>query len=148
MIDLHRHSDFLREDGIEIETYVDGAGPVFVILPSYGRDGGADYDDITARLVNAGWKVLRPQPRGIAGSKGPMSGLTLHDLADDVARVIRRLGTGFAVVLGHAFGHMLACVLTTDHPELVKAVILASAQGSHVAREIANAPFVAGHRDD
>ena len=144
MADPHRNSEFIRENGVEIETYVDGAGPAFVILPSYGRDGGADYDDITSRLVKADWKVLRPQPRGIAGSKGPMTGLTLHALAADVALVIRRLGQGPAVVLGHAFGHMLACVVTTDHPDLVKAVILASAQGSHILEDIATAPFVAG----
>lgn len=59
-------SAMLREDGVAIEAYVDGDGPAFVILPSYGRDGGTDYDDITARLVGAGWHVLRPQPDKLA----------------------------------------------------------------------------------
>lgn len=35
-------------------------------LATYGRDGGTDYDDITARLVGAGWHVLRPQPDKLA----------------------------------------------------------------------------------
>ena len=96
----------VRRATVEIETYVDGDGPALIILPSYGRDGGEDYDDITARAARDGWKVLRPQQRGIAGSTGPMSGVTLHDLADDVAAVIRALGGGVrAVLLGHAFGH-------------------------------------------
>jgi hypothetical protein len=83
-----RKSEFSKNGGVEIETYIDGEGPAFVILPSYGRDGGDDYDAITARVVNAGWRVLRPQPRGgVAGSKGPMTGLTMHDLANDVAFV-------------------------------------------------------------
>jgi pimeloyl-ACP methyl ester carboxylesterase len=47
-------------------------------------------------------------------------------------------------VLGHAFGHMLASVLTTDHPDMVKAVIFGSAQGANVPEDIATAPFVAG----
>ena len=144
MPDSSPHSEFVREGEVQIETYVDGAGPAFVILPSYGRGGGEDFDDITARLVEAGWKVLRPQPRGIAGSKGPMTGLTMHDLADDVALVIRQLGEGRAVVLGHAFGHMVASVLATDHPDLVKAVVFATAQGSHVPEDIATSPFKAG----
>jgi hypothetical protein len=63
-----------------IETYVDGSGTDtgvdVVVLPSYGRD-------------EAGYRVLRPQPRGTAGSTGPMSGVTIDDLADDVARQIR-----------------------------------------------------------
>jgi pimeloyl-ACP methyl ester carboxylesterase len=110
--------------------YIDGEGPAFVILPSYGRDSGEDYDDIAARVAEAGWKVVRPQPRGVAGSKGPMTGLTLHDLANDVALAIRSSSKGPVVLLGHAFGNLLARMVTTDHPALVKAVILAAAQAS------------------
>jgi len=55
-----------------LETYADGGnGPDVVILPSYGRDGGADFDPLTAALAGAGCRVLRPQPRGIAKSAGP-----------------------------------------------------------------------------
>ena len=134
----------MRRNGVEIETWVDGDGPSFVILPSYGRDGGDDFDDLTARLVQAGWKVLRPQPRGVARSKGTMSGLTMHDLADDVAMCIGALGDGRAVILGHAFGNVLARVVTTDHPDLVAAVVLAAAEASKVPEDIGRMPFVAG----
>ena len=143
MTDRRRRSETVRGIGVEIESYVDGEGPAFVILPSYGRDGGGDYDDIAARLASAGWEVLRPQPRGIAGSKGPMSGLTLHDLADDVATCIRQIGDGPVVMLGHAFGNVLARVVTTDHPDLVRAVVLAAAEGSKVPEDVGRTPFVA-----
>ena len=139
-----RKGAIVRRGSVEVETYLDGAGPALVILPSYGRDGGEDYDDITGQLVQAGWKVLRPQPRGVAGSKGPMTGVTLHDLADDVASVIREIGGGRAVLLGHAFGHALSRMVATDHPELVEAVILAASQASKVPEDIARAPFIAG----
>ena len=144
MTDRPRRSEIVRENGVEIETYVDGDGPAFVILPSYGRDGGEDYDDITARLVAAGWKVLRPQPRGVARSRGPMTGLTLHDLANDVAMCIRALGNASVVMLGHAFGNVLARVVTTDHPHLVSAAILAAAEGSTVPEDVGGTPFIAG----
>ena len=124
-----RTSETVRRGGVEIETYVDGNGSTLVILPSYGRDSGEDYDDITARTARAGWQVLRTQPRGVAGSRGPMSGVTLHHLADDVAAVIRTLAGGRAVLLGHAFGHALARMVATDHPDLVTAVILAALIG-------------------
>ena len=139
-----RNSHICRWRDVAIETYVDGEGPGFVILPSYGRDGGTDYDDITGRLVAEGWKVLRPQPRGVAGSTGPMSGLTLHDLADDVARSVRALSEPPVVMLGHAFGNVLARVVTTDHPDLVRAVVLAAAEGSQVPPDIRQTPFIAG----
>ncbi len=50
-----------------IVTLVDGVGPALVVLPSYGRDGGLDYDDFAARAAAQGWRVLRPQPRGALG---------------------------------------------------------------------------------
>jgi pimeloyl-ACP methyl ester carboxylesterase len=127
-----------------IETYVDGDGPDVVILPSYGRDGGDDFDPFTAALVDAGYRVLRPQPRGVGRSAGSMSGVTLADLGDDVAQVIGKLGDGPAVVLGHAFGNFIARTVATDHPELVSAVILAAASGTKVAADIDAAPFRAG----
>ena len=144
MSGAERQSATTRRDGVAIETYVDGEGPPFVILPSYGRDGGEDFDDLTRHLVDDGWQVLRPQPRGIAGSTGPMEGQSLHDLATDIATVIRELADAPAVILGHAFGNQLARVLVTDHPGVGTAVILAAAGSSGASKEVNDSPFVAG----
>jgi pimeloyl-ACP methyl ester carboxylesterase len=73
-----------------------------------------------------------------------MTGLTMHDLANDVALSIRSLGDSPVVLLGHAFGNLLARMVTTDHPDMVKAVILAAAQGSAVPEDIGKTPFIAG----
>jgi pimeloyl-ACP methyl ester carboxylesterase len=142
---MTRHSEMIDRDRVSIETYLDGAGgPPVVILPSYGRDGGADFDDFTASLVGAGHQVLRPQPRGIGRSTGPMVNVTLDALADDVAGVIDRLADEPPVVLGHAFGNFVARGLATNHPEKVAAVILAAASGRTVDPEVNSAPFRAG----
>jgi pimeloyl-ACP methyl ester carboxylesterase len=53
----------------------------------------------------AGFTLLRPQPRGIAESRGNMTGVTFHELAADIAWVIRELGGDNAIVLGHAGLH-------------------------------------------
>ena len=139
-----RRSEIVSRNGVTVETYVDGDGPPFVILPSYGRDGGEDYDNLTARLVEAGWRVLRPQPRGVAGSLGPMEHQSMHDLADDVALCLQALCQEPVVLLGHAFGNVLARVLTTDRPELVRAVVLAAAEASEVPADVGKLPFIAG----
>ena len=76
-----------------IVTLVNGVGPAMVVLPSYGRDGGADYDDFATRAALDGWRVMRPQPRGVLGSVGPMEGVSFRDLADDVAGVIGALAS-------------------------------------------------------
>ena len=109
-----------------------GSGPVIVILPSLGR-GAADYDQVAAYLAADGYRVLRPQPRGIGGSTGPLGGLTLHDYAGDVAAVVTQAAPGTkVVVVGHAFGNFVARMLATDHPELVRAVVLAAASAGKV----------------
>ena len=56
-------------DDIRIEVIAEGRGPLIVMLPSRGR-GAEDFDDVANELVKAGFRVLRPQPRGAALSLG------------------------------------------------------------------------------
>lgn len=130
---------------VEIETLVQGAGPALVMLPSLGRDGYEDFDAVAEAVAAGGHTVLRPQPRGIGGSGGPLEGVSLHDMADDVAEVIRVLGGGRAVILGHAFGHFVARMTAVDHPGLVRGVVLAAAAARQYAPEIAATPRIAGN---
>lgn len=111
---------------VQIEVLDEGAGPLIVLLPSLGR-GAEDFDLIAQRLAAAGFRVLRPQPRGIGASRGPMSGINLHDYANDVAAAIDHAGAGPAFVVGHAFGNRVARLLATVRPELVRAVALVAA---------------------
>jgi pimeloyl-ACP methyl ester carboxylesterase len=114
-------------DDVRIEVLSEGSGPLIVMLPSRGR-GAEDFDDVAGELVKAGFRVLRPQPRGAALSRGPMQNLTLHDLARDVAAVIRNAGDGGpAIIVGHAFGSWVARMTAIDHPELVRGVVMAAA---------------------
>ncbi len=53
----------------------------------------------------------------------------MHDLASDVAAVIRAFGGGLAIVVGHALGNGVARVVATDYPGLVKQVVLLAAGG-------------------
>ena len=108
-----------------IEVLEQGRGPTVVLLSSLGR-GANDYDKIAALLVEQGFRVLRPQPRGIGRSVGPMEGLTLHDYAADIAAVIEHEASGPAIVVGHTFGNWVARTLASDRPNLVRAVVLAA----------------------
>ena len=110
----------------QIEVLSQGDGPLVVLLPSLGR-GAEDFDAIAARVAAAGFRVLRPQPRGIGQSKGPMSGIDLHDYANDVGAVIEHAVNGPAFVVGHAFGNRVARLLATIRPDLVRAVSLVAA---------------------
>ena len=119
-------STLIRRGDVQIEVLSQGAGPRIVLLPSLGR-GAEDFDAIAARVAAARFCVLRPQPRGIGQSKGPLTGIDLHDYANDVAAVIEHAANGPAFVVGHAFGNRVARLLATIRPDLVRAVSLVAA---------------------
>jgi hypothetical protein len=60
---MTRRSETIAAGASSIETYVDGQGPAVVIIPSHGQDGGKDFDLVSDALVDAGYRVLRPQSR-------------------------------------------------------------------------------------
>ncbi len=111
---------------VSIEVLAQGSGPLIVMIPSLGRPA-EDFDDLSRRLANAGYCALRPQPRGIGKSRGPMEGITLHDYARDMAAVVEGNGGGPAVMAGHAFGNFVARATAADFPRRVKAVVLLGA---------------------
>jgi pimeloyl-ACP methyl ester carboxylesterase len=104
----------------------EGEGPAVLLLPSLGR-GAEDFDAVAPRLAAAGFRVLRPEPRGIGGSAGPMEGLTLYDLAEDAAAVLAAEEAGPAILAGHAFGNWVARALSAARPALVRGVALLAA---------------------
>lgn len=118
---LRRHE--ITGDGVTIEVLDQGRGTPVVLLPSLGR-GAEDFDPLVSLLAQDGLRVLRPQPRGIGSSSGPLDGLTMLDLAGDIALVIEQLRIAPAIVAGHAFGNFVARMLATIRPDLVRGVAM------------------------
>jgi pimeloyl-ACP methyl ester carboxylesterase len=105
-----------------------GAGEPVMLLPSLAR-GAQDFAALMATLASSGFRAIAVNPRGIAGSTGTLVGLTLHDLAADIASIIESLDATPAHIVGHAFANRIARCLATDRPELVKSVTLLGAGG-------------------
>jgi pimeloyl-ACP methyl ester carboxylesterase len=118
----------VEADGAAIAVRTLGAGPALVLLPGLGRSSN-DLDAIAEHLATMGYRMILPEPRGMDGSTGRLDGITLHDLARDIAAVIEALCDGPAVVIGHAFGNRIARCLAADRPELVSLVVLLSSSG-------------------
>jgi pimeloyl-ACP methyl ester carboxylesterase len=116
----------LEREDTRIEVLAQGHGPLVVLRPSLGR-GSDDFEDLARRLAAAGYRALMPSPRGIGATIGPLTGITLHDFARDVAAVIEAERCGPAVVVGHAFGNWVARTTAADRPDLVRAVVLLAA---------------------
>jgi pimeloyl-ACP methyl ester carboxylesterase len=138
-----RMRDLVKYDDVEIDVIVDGHGPAIVLLPSLARDS-EDYDVVAEGLAAADCRVLRPQPRGIGRSKGPMINVSLHDFARDVAEVVKQLGASRAVLVGHAYGNWVARMTAVDHPQLVRGIVIAAAAAKQYAPELTVAVTKAG----
>src|SRR5215471_18808694 len=106
-------------ENVNIEVIAEGRGPLIVLLPSLGRDS-EEMDPIAGQLASAGFRVLRPQPRGYGKSTGPLDHLTIHDFAKDTAAVIEHEHSGAAILAGHAFGHFVAKATAVDLPTLAR----------------------------
>lgn len=120
------HESYLvRYDDVQISVVAEGSGALIVLLPSLGRTAD-DYGPLVDAFVHEGYRVLRPTPRGIGESTGPTNA-SLHDYAEDVARVIAHENKGPAIVLGHAYGNWVARTVAADHPALVRGIVIAGA---------------------
>lgn len=125
----------IQRGDVTIDVIDEGAGPLMVLLPSSARDS-EDYDAVAEGLAKAGYRVLRPQPRGAGASNGPTEGLTLHDLGDDVAFTIESAKDGKAIIIGHALGNWVARMTAMDHPDLVRGVVIAAAASRNYPKEL------------
>jgi pimeloyl-ACP methyl ester carboxylesterase len=124
---VHRRTTVAGPDG-PLEVHVSGTGPCVVLVASLGR-GADDFADLAARLAGAGFCALAPQPRGIGGSASPLEGITMADLAADVAAVIHALADGPATLVGHAFGNRVVRMVATTQPAVVESVVLLACGG-------------------
>src|SRR6185436_19518224 len=117
-----RTREVVRKGDVSVEVIAEGRGPLVVLLASLGRDS-EEFDPIAAKIAAAGFRVLRPQPRGYGKSTGPLKNLTLHDFARDVAMAIEHEKSGPAILAGHAFGHFVAKMTAVDYPKLARGIV-------------------------
>ena len=105
-----------------------GDGPPVVMLPGRGGEGTEQFEGLGRALADTGFTAVAVNLRGVGRSSGPLAGLSLHDLAHDVATVIHAVGSP-AHVVGRALGNRLARCVAVDFPAIVRSVTLVAAGG-------------------
>src|ERR1043166_5052593 len=114
--------------GATLECTFYGSGTPVVLLANAGCSTGY-LDDLARVLAAGGLQVISVNMRGTGESRGPLDGITVHDLAADVAGVLEAMDCGPAHLVGHAFGNRIARCLAVDRPALVRSVTLLAAGG-------------------
>lgn len=130
-------SRIIKSGEVTIFYYVMGEGPAICLIPSTGR-GVNDFFELAEILVEKGFQVILPQPRGIGGSKGPLSGVDFHDFAADTIAAICA-ETDNVIIAGHAYGCWIARTVAADYPELVRGLVLIAAGSGKFPVELTNA---------
>lgn len=118
--------------GVRIEVLVAGEGPDVVLVPSAMRSAG-DFAHLQQALAEAGYRSLAVNPRNAGRSEGPLDGLTLQDIADDIALVVDRLCDGAAHLVGHALGNVCVRAAASFRPEVARSVTVMPCGGHDLA---------------
>jgi pimeloyl-ACP methyl ester carboxylesterase len=106
----------------------DPTAELVLALPGSGASN-TRYFLLGALVASSGYRFVAINQRGIAGSSGHLEGLTLHDYADDIARVIDYFGAPQAHLVGWALGNRIQRTVATNYPDKVATVTLLAAGG-------------------
>lgn len=129
--------------GVRIEVLVAGSGPDVVLVPSAMR-GASDFAHLQVALTEAGYRSLAINPRHAGRSTGPLEGLTLEDIADDIALVVTSLCDGPAHLVGHALGNVCVRAAASFRPEIARSVTVMPPGGHDLAnRQVSPAVIAA-----
>lgn len=110
-----------------------GSGDVVVLLGGSAMPGAAWQLSIAPALVEAGFRVVAPDARGVGRSDVPPPPYTLADLTSDVAGLIEALNLQPCRVIGLSLGGFVAENLVWRRPDLVRAAVLVACAGRPTA---------------
>ncbi|MGB8010940.1 MAG: alpha/beta hydrolase [Terriglobales bacterium] len=122
-------------------NYAEGPanGPPLVLLHGLGRRWQVFLPVIPA--LSLCWHIYAPDLRGHGKSSRVPRGYHGPEYSEDIAGFLREHVSTPAVLFGHSLGGMLAMRVASDHPELVRALILGD--NMIVARQLRNPMYTA-----
>ncbi len=99
---------------------------VALLLHGFPQDGSS-WERVASLLVDAGWRVVAPDVKGVGRSDRPEDGYDPQTLADEISQLIRNLHVKKALLVGHDWGGAIALATAFRHPGRVSGVVLAAA---------------------
>jgi haloacetate dehalogenase len=109
-------------DGVRIHYRRMGQGPGMVLLHGFPQTGHL-WRKVMPALAER-FTVVAPDLRGYGDSDRPASGYDKRTMAADLADVIRALGIGPVILVGHDRGARVAHRFALDHPALLTHLVL------------------------
>ena len=140
--------------GIDLNYRLEGDGPETVVLLNGLADDLETWVLQMPALLDAGYRVLRFDNRGVGASDAPPGPYTTRDFAADTKALVDELAIDRFHLLGVSMGGMIAQEYALAHPEDLQSVLLActyAAPGPFCSRmfalwadmaEVRDVPFV------
>ena len=137
---MTEHYGVAVEPDVEIRVRIDGPdhGAPIVLLHGY-LGSGRQWDANVESLVDAGYRVIRPDHRGHGASTsvGDESAYTFDHLHRDVRTIVEALGIERFHLVGHSMGGLIAELFAISDQERLLSLVLVDCSpfaGSHAER--------------
>jgi pimeloyl-ACP methyl ester carboxylesterase len=121
-------TEFLDIEGGRIAYDVTGDGPLVVLSHGMGEHRQV-YRFLAPKLAQAGYRVANADLRGHGESSmgwpsvTGKAAITRTDVAGDLVALVRHLGGGPAVIVGHSISGGAATIAAATAPELVSGIV-------------------------
>ncbi|ORY06672.1 Alpha/Beta hydrolase protein [Clohesyomyces aquaticus] len=99
------------------------SSPAIVLVHGWACDSH-DWSHQIPYLLSLSLRVIALDLRGHGRSSCPPSGYDLYTQASDIHSLLTHLSPDPVILVGHSMGSVISSVLTVQHPELVKALVL------------------------
>ncbi|SFJ16190.1 Pimeloyl-ACP methyl ester carboxylesterase [Amycolatopsis sacchari] len=113
-------------NGVEIPYQDTGSGEPVVLVMGTAATGRVWHLHQVPALVNAGYRVITFDNRGVAGDE---TGFTIDDLVADTAALVEHLGLGPCRFAGTSMGAQVVTELALARPDLVTQAVLMATRG-------------------
>ena len=113
-------------NGINLYYETHGTGRPLILLHG-GLMSGEMFGPLIPALTAAGHQVIAPDLQGHGRTADIDRPIDVRLMADDIAALIRHLGLEKADVMGYSLGGGVAFFTAVRHPELVRRLVMASA---------------------
>jgi len=102
-----------------------GSPPLWAVnIHGYFAGGGMYWRESSHLAHSLGWRVVNPSLPGFGGSD-PLSWehVNLHEISDQILKLLDHLGAPHAIILGHSMGGAVAVQFASDHPERTVGIV-------------------------
>ena len=116
-------TQFLSRQSGRIAYDDTGVGPLVICSPSLG-DVRAEYRFLLPRLVEAGYRVVTMDLRGLGESSTDWDDFSVAGVGSDIVALARSLDAGPAVIIGESMSAGAAVWAAAEAPELFRGLVL------------------------